>query len=167
MTIYIIGMMGSGKSTVGKQLAEIIDYSFIDLDSFIEKEENMTIGNIFENRGEKHFRALETKALISTMKDGVVISCGGGIVLSENNYTYLKQGNIFYLEATITELVKRILNSSHRPLLKQKNISEELTNIFKEREKMYLDLSNHTIDTNNKSPNQIVKQIQKFLNENN
>ncbi|MBT3590614.1 MAG: shikimate kinase [Candidatus Marinimicrobia bacterium] len=167
MTIYIIGMMGSGKSTIGKRLAENIEYPFIDLDSYIKKEGNKTIENIFQNYGEEYFRELETKSLKAIMNDGAVISCGGGIVLSKNNHTYLKQGKIIYLEATISELVKRISNSNHRPLLKQKNIRKELTNILEKREKIYLKLSNYTIDTTNKSPDQIIKQIQKFLNENN
>jgi len=83
MTIYIIGMMGSGKSTIGKRLAENIEYPFIDLDSYIKKEGNKTIENIFQNYGEEYFRELETKSLKAIMNDGAVISCGGGIVLSK------------------------------------------------------------------------------------
>ena len=83
--IYLIGMMGSGKSTVGKLLAEKMQMTFIDLDEIIEASAQKTVRVIFEQDGELHFRKLESEALVNVNQENSVISCGGGIILDESN----------------------------------------------------------------------------------
>ena len=107
MTIYLIGMMGVGKSTVGKILAEKMKLLFIDLDSEIEKSSQKSVSEIFNEDGENHFRKLESEQL--KQYSGSVVACGGGITLDKKNRQYInKNGIVVLLTASINELFKRL-----------------------------------------------------------
>ena len=127
MKIFLIGFMGSGKSTAGKILAEALGYSFIDLDEAIENGENKTIREIFEQEGEPHFRVLEAqylKALKS--KDNIVIATGGGTPCHNDLIKWMNdEGMTIYLQATVDQLELRLRKEmSERPLLMDKDPSE-------------------------------------------
>lgn len=119
--IFLTGFMGSGKSTLGRKLAPLLNLPFIDLDTFIEKKENTRIASIFETQGEAAFREKETSYLkeIAALPPAVV-ALGGGTVCFGNNLELAKQrGLLIYLELPVTVLANRISNSRHeRPLLK-------------------------------------------------
>ena len=132
MNIYLIGMMGTGKSTIGELLTEKLDYPFVDLDEKIENSAGKSITEIFENDGEENFRNLESEQLRSYSNS--VIACGGGIIIREENRTFMKEnGKAVLLIASIPELSKRLMESDSRPLLAGEKKEELLTNIWLER----------------------------------
>jgi len=116
--IYLIGMMGSGKSTIGALLAEQLGYHFIDTDAFIEKQEGKSVAEIFRDKGEAHFRNLE-KALLDELPSGnAVIACGGGLPCYNNLLENIKQnGVVVYLKGNPIQLYKRLGQDATRPLL--------------------------------------------------
>ena len=116
MNIYLIGMMGSGKSTVGKILAEKMELLFIDLDSEIEKTGGKSVSEIFNQDGEDHFRKLESEELKQYSES--VVACGGGIILDEENRQYINENGVaVLLTASMDELFKRLSDSNNRPIL--------------------------------------------------
>ena len=166
--IVLIGLMGAGKSSVGKLLAEKLSYDFIDTDEYIEKQEQCAICDIFSNHGESYFRTLETN-LISKLSDtyGKIISTGGGSVENPENLNNLKKtGIVVYLKATPSILFERIKADNTRPLLKNNNPLQTLENLLQKREQNYLK-ANFVIDTTNKSITDITDEILRINNENN
>lgn len=141
--IFLIGFMGSGKSTVGKRLASGLGWSFIDIDREIEKKEGITIPDIFSEKGETFFREIESEMLRSVAgKDNVVISAGGGTPCFGGNMDFmLENGLTVYLKLSPGQLYGRLLReSSQRPLLKdikKENLLVYIENKLAEREKCY------------------------------
>ena len=141
--IILIGFMACGKSTLGKKLANKLNFEFIDTDSEIEKNEQCSIAEIFEKFGENHFRELEKKLLLSLQdKQNCVISTGGGLPCFNENMTLLNQiGTTFYIKLNPIELAKRILNAKTiRPLAKNKTQDEVYTfvkELLAKREEFY------------------------------
>ena len=158
MNIYLIGMMGSGKSTLGKSLSEKIQKPFIDLDSEIEKAAGKSITEIFDIDGEEQFRKMETKQLKQYSES--IIACGGGIVLNNANRQFINENGIaILLLATMGELTQRLSTSNNRPLLADNNMEEALTKLWLERQVDYLDTANFTIETDGKNPEQLTQEI--------
>ena len=158
MNIYLIGMMGSGKSTLGKSLSEKIQKSFIDLDSEIEKAAGKSISEIFDIDGEEQFRKMETKQLKQYSES--IVACGGGIVLKDENREFINENGIaILLLATMGELTQRLSTSNNRPLLADDNMEEALTKLWMERQIDYLDTANFTIETDGKNPEQLTQEI--------
>lgn len=136
MNIYLIGMPGCGKSTVGKKLSKEINFSYVDLDKYIENKASKTIPEIFDSLGEDGFRALEKEALLDFMeKDSYVISCGGGIIKNISNKK-LMNGKVVFIDVSIEELKRRILNDKEniRPMFRVKTVEE----LYDERYDKYL-----------------------------
>ena len=158
INIYLIGMMGSGKSTVGKILAKKLNKQFIDLDDQIEKKVGTSIESIFENEGELKFRYYETIELKKI--SNAVVACGGGIILLNENLNLMKRnGQIIYLRATIKELENRLIKSKNRPLLKNRDLSESLEKIFAERKKKYESIAEVSIITDGLTPFEVSAAI--------
>lgn len=167
MIIVLLGYMASGKSYFGNKIANILDYEFIDLDDFIEKEENTTIHEVFSNKGEIYFRKKEhdsLKKLILT-KTKTVISLGGGTPCYGNNMNLLlNDSNIktIYLQVTIPNLVERVLNETDkRPLISHLKTKEELMEFVGKHlfERLpYYSKAEFTINANKKE-NEIIETI--------
>ena len=158
MNIYLMGMMGSGKSKVGKTLSQQLGKPFIDLDSEIEQSVGKTISEIFENDGEEHFRNIESNQLQEYFDS--VVACGGGIIVNEGNRTFIKNnGKAILLTASIPELSDRLSTSGNRPLLPENNIEETLTQLWLDRQLHYLDTAEFTIETDGKTPEKITEEI--------
>ncbi len=158
MNIYLIGMMGSGKSTMGKTLSEKIQKPFVDLDSEIEKAAGKSISEIFDIDGEEQFRKMETKQLKQYSES--IVACGGGIVLNDENREFINENGIaILLLATMGELTQRLSTSNNRPLLADDNMEKALTKLWMERQIDYLDTANFTIETDGKNLEQLTEEI--------
>jgi shikimate kinase len=132
--IYLIGFMGSGKTTVGQVLSEKLEVPFVDVDQEIEKRLGKRIVNIFEVEGESGFRKQETTVLRS-IQNIPIVSTGGGIVEREENITFMKKsGIIVYLQTSFERITKRLTGDSSRPLWKG---NEETRNLYQRRIKLY------------------------------
>ena len=137
--LVLTGMMGVGKSTIGKNLANKLSFTFLDIDRIIEEKEGSTINIIFKNKGENYFRMLENKITITELKkDSSVISLGGGAFLDKDIRRAVKKSSIsFWLDINLNILINRLNRSKKRPLLFKKNIGETIGKIYFERKKIY------------------------------
>src|SRR6056300_1250791 len=163
--IYLIGLMGSGKTTLGKSLAKKLNRPFIDTDQLIEQKSGVDVSLIFEFEGEIGFRERETKLLSEiALKKDQIISTGGGIILSKYNRDIIaNSGIIFYLKTQPAELVMRLQNDKTRPLLKGTNVKEKLNNLYAERSALYEMTADYVIETKNKRIAQIVTYIEEII----
>ena len=158
MRIFIVGPMASGKSTLGKKLAQTLEIDFLDTDNEIEKRAGAEISWIFEVEGEEGFRERESKALLeSTKKDDLVISTGGGIVtIKENRDLMTAQGKVVYLKTSLELQLKRTENDKKRPLLTKGNRKQTLKTLMKERNPLYKKIADITISQNIETNRKII-----------
>jgi len=162
MRIFIVGPMASGKSTLGKKLAQTLEIDFLDTDNEIEKRAGAEISWIFEVEGEEGFRERERKALQkSAEKDNVVISTGGGIVtIEENRDLMIAKGKVVYLKTPIEIQLKRTENDKKRPLLSQGSREQTLRILKKERDPQYEEIADITINQDQqKNRNAVIDEI--------
>jgi len=158
MNIYLIGMMGTGKSTLGKTLSKNMQKPFIDLDSEIEKTGGNSVSEIFDRDGEERFREMETEQL--KQYSGSVVACGGGIVLKLENRHFIKENGIaILLTASMGELSQRLSDSDNRPLLANDITEEALAKLWLERQLDYLNTADFTIETGGKNPEELSEEI--------
>ena len=148
MRIFIVGPMASGKSTLGKKLAQALSIDFVDTDREIEKKAGAEISWIFEVEGEEGFRERERKVLKKSInKDDVVISTGGGIVtVKENRVLMTAKGKVVYLKTPLEIQLKRTEKDKKRPLLAKGNKKQILETLKKERDPKYEEIADITID---------------------
>ncbi len=150
--IYLVGLPGSGKTTLGKRLAKKIGYHFVDMDEMIEMHEEKSITEIFEHKGEAYFREVEHKILLTTQAlSKVVIATGGGAPCFFNNAEIInKSGLSIFINVSPEEIVKRISRRSQqdRPLLKDKNLNDLLEELkIKHKQRLpYYNKANHTLE---------------------
>lgn len=160
--LILIGFMGSGKTTVGKRLAQMLGYQFLDTDSAIEQREKASIPSIFEHNGEVYFRELETKLLTEQMSSlsHTVLSTGGGLpVRQENREMLQKLGYVIYLESSAETTMKRLKNDRTRPLLMGADREAKLNQMLKERAPIYESAAHQKICTDDMSVEEITAQI--------
>lgn len=159
-------MMGAGKSTIGRVLAERTGLKFTDLDKLIEEKHKLSIPEIFRRFGEKEFRKFETEALLSfATGQELVISTGGGIVENKENIETMKKiGRIFYLYAPHSLLYERIKNDKGRPLLMTENPKKTIEEILKRRAVKYEE-ADYKIETANKNAEKIAEEIEKIYEQ--
>jgi shikimate kinase len=158
MNIYLIGMMGTGKSTLGKTLSKNMQKPFIDLDSEIEKTGGNSVSEIFDRDGEERFREMETEQLKQYSES--VVACGGGIVLKLENRHFIKNNGIaILLTASMGELSQRLSDSDNRPLLTNDITEEALTKLWLERQLDYLNTADFTTETGGKNPEELSEEI--------
>ena len=158
-------MMGSGKSTIGSILADKLDWTFIDIDTELEKDYSLSINDMFKN-GEDKFRTYETEKLEQiVLKDHIVCATGGGIVLEDSNYRILDQSFCVYLDTSLETLHKRIKNDNSRPLLSVGNKKDLMRDIFNDREERYKSLSKLNVNTDNINIDDSCKMIMEYINE--
>ena len=163
--IFIIGSMGSGKTSIGKMLAKKNHLSFIDTDHEIIRSCGYSIPDIFEEFGEEHFRGLETEQLRKMNAiENHVISTGGGIILRDDNEKLMKDlGIIIFLDININSQIDRVKNRKNRPLLNNKSLKDNLLSLKKIRDPIYKKISNYIIDVSGKEREQVINEIQKVI----
>jgi shikimate kinase len=164
--IFLIGFMGTGKSTVGLLLAAKLERRFVDLDAVIEEEAHMTISEIFFNEREAGFRAREAAALRRVAAQGPqVIAVGGGAPAHGDNLEFmLHAGRVVCLTATTDELVRRMGEAETRPMLAGKDVRGEIERLREQREKFYAQ-AHLTTDTTGLVPSQVARRIAEALEQ--
>lgn len=166
--IMLIGFMGTGKSTVSKSLSMITRYVEIDLDDYIEKKQNRTINEIFAEDGESEFRKIETLCLGEVCsRDELIISCGGGTVIKDENVEMMKKsGKIVLLTARPETIYNRVKDSTNRPILNGNMNVEYIEGLMKKREEFYLRTADIIIETDDKSAEEISREILEKIKKN-
>lgn len=161
LNIVLVGPMGVGKSTIGKQLAKTAHRDFKDTDHIIEERTGADIPWIFDVEGEAGFRAREKQVLAEALEESnLVLATGGGIITIEENRQLLNQkGFVVYLTAPIDQLVRRTSRDRKRPLLQVDEPEKAIENLLKERHPLYQEVSDVEISTHRSSPKQIADQI--------
>jgi len=161
--LVLTGMMGVGKTTIGKSLSQKLSYSFIDIDKTIEMKEGCSINMIFKNKSESYFRKLENSVSLEKLKENnSVISLGGGAFLDRSIRRAVKNSSVsFWLDVEVKELIKRLNRSKKRPLLYNKKLDVTVNKIYLERRKTYSE-ADFRIKCNFLNPEKIVNKIIKL-----
>ncbi|MCQ2464434.1 MAG: shikimate kinase [Oscillospiraceae bacterium] len=158
MTLYLCGFMGCGKSTVGKLLAEKSGLKFTDLDDYIEEKEQMSIPEIFAQKGEGYFREREAAAVKELSAENSVVACGGGTIINDNSARIAREnGTVFFLDIPFETCYSRIKDDTHRPLVVN-NTKEQLHGIFSQRHDIYLKNSTLSVNADN-TPEAVCDEI--------
>ena len=158
--LILTGMMGVGKTTIGKALSERLKIKFIDVDKVIENQESSSINKIFEKKGEIYFRKIEKIITLKQLENtNCVIALGGGAFINKDiREKVLKSGITIWLDLKIKELFKRSLSSKKRPLLNNVNLEKKLNDIYHQRKDVY-NLSNYKINCNAQTKSAVVEKI--------
>ena len=158
--IVLVGFMGTGKTSVSKKLAEILQRPRFSTDESIERKEKRSIAEIFQDSGEEYFRRLEKKVVAElASQENLIIDCGGGVVLRQENLDCLKKnGILFCLSASPETIFKRTKNQIHRPLLNVPNPEARIKELLNQR-KFYYEQAHFTITTNARSAQQTAAEI--------
>ncbi len=163
--IFFVGLMGSGKTTIGKLLALKLKKKFYDTDQEIEKKSGVKISTIFELEGEEGFRKREAQMIDElTEKKDIVLATGGGVVINAENCARLKsRGKVIYLHAKPDNLAKRMKHDKVRPLLQQGNMLDTLNDLYRERHHLYLAVADFIVDTGHQKTQIILNKIEAHL----
>lgn len=152
--------MGAGKSTVGKILAKQLGYHFFDTDAVIEQAAEQSIADIFANLGEPTFRELESQVLAElSAYTKLVIATGGGIVLQQMNWSYLRHGLIVWLDVSVDQLSQRLNQDTTRPLLAGENPQQKLVTLLQQRQSLYAQADLRIRVEAKESPTQVADRI--------
>ncbi len=160
-SLFLVGPMGAGKSTIGRQLAKSLSCTFIDSDKEVEERTGVDIPLIFELEGEAGFRARE-RAMIDelTQLPDIVLATGGGAVLDPENRRYLaERGQVIYLQTSVAQQLDRTARDRNRPLLQTENPRGRLEELMRIREPLYREVADHVIDTDGRRVRDVVQDI--------
>ncbi|MGB3266181.1 MAG: shikimate kinase [Microcoleus sp.] len=168
VNVYLVGMMGAGKTTVGRILARELKYRFFDTDELIVRVANQSIAEIFDREGEEAFRELETKVLneLSAYQNSVVAT-GGGIVARSTNWGYLHYGIVVWLDVPVDQLCDRLRSDSTRPLLREGDLKSKLQSLFNERKRFYAQADVRVCTSGGERPQEVarraIEEIKKII----
>lgn len=159
--IMLIGFMGTGKSTVSRQLSKLLGYEEVDTDQLIVEKEGMPITDIFEKYGEDYFRTSESNTLIELQKrNKLLVSCGGGIVLRDENMKHMKSnGRIVLLTARPETILERVKDSNVRPILNNNMNIEFISDLMDKRKDRYEKAADIIVSTDGKEVDEIADEI--------
>ncbi len=166
-SFFLVGPMGAGKSTIGRQLARAMDLEFVDSDREIEVRTGVDIPLIFELEGEAGFRKRERQAIdLLTKRQGIVLATGGGAVLNaENRKNLASRGHVIYLHTSVDQQLKRTARDRNRPLLQTENPRQKLEELMAIRDPLYREIADHVVETDGCRVRDVVQQIVRHLDE--
>lgn len=164
--VFLVGMMGAGKTTVGKLLAQQLGKAFIDSDEEIQQRTGVTIQHIFDVEGETGFRQRETSTILELVsRNDIVLATGGGAVLSEQNRTALRcNGVVVYLRSSLQDLWRRTRHDRSRPLLRTPDPRATLKTLYEQRDSLYAQVADMVVPTGKQSVQSLVEHLQQELN---
>ncbi|HTD91499.1 MAG TPA: shikimate kinase [Burkholderiales bacterium] len=164
--IILVGLMGAGKTSVGRVLARLLGKAFVDSDHEIERATGVRIPVIFEIEGEAGFRAREHKMIAELVtRENILLATGGGAVLSKENRELLRRsGTVIYLRAPVKSLLRRTHRDRTRPLLQIPDPAAKLNDLYVQRDPLYRDVAHLIVDTGNQSVRTLAGQIEARLN---
>lgn len=159
--IYLIGFMGTGKTTVAKALRAKLGFRATDTDVWIVRKTGMAISDIFDKKGEKAFRDMETEALEEISRSGEsIVACGGGVALREENRRIMQEyGNVFLLTANPETILKRVKHDQGRPLLNGRKNVKAIAALMEERREFYEKAADFSVAVDGKKPGEIADEI--------
>ncbi len=165
--VFLVGPMGAGKTTIGKQLANALGLTFKDSDHEIVERTGASIPWIFDVEGEEGFRRREREMIGElSAREGLVLATGGGAVLAKENRRHLKErGTVVYLQASIEQLLKRTARDKNRPLLQTEDPRAKLEALMAEREPLYRETADIIINTEQRSLKGVIKEISRQLEQ--
>ena len=157
----LIGFMGTGKSTVSTYLSELFAMESVDIDQLIVEKESLSISDIFNKYGEEYFRNCESNILIELQKKNqLIVSCGGGVVLRDENIAHMKKnGRIVLLTGTPQTIFERVKNNTDRPILNDNMNVEYIESLMEKRRERYMESADIVISTDHKSIPEICEEI--------
>ena len=160
-SIFLIGFMGAGKSTIARALQRELGFPLIEMDERIVKEQGMSINDIFAQYGEDHFRDIESQLIVDIGKEEPsIVSCGGGVVVRPQNTQNMQEiGRIVFLKATPETIYERVKNSTDRPILNGHMNVEYIAELMEKRRALYEAAADITIQTDGKTREQICEEI--------
>lgn len=163
--IFLIGFMGTGKSTIARELKKMLHTECMEMDDMIVESQGMSIPDIFEKYGEDYFRDVESKLLIDLKKkENVIVSCGGGVVVRPENINHMKEsGKIILLSATPQTVYERVKNNTNRPILNGNMNVEYIEGLMEKRREKYQEAADITVITDDKNVAEICREIIKSL----
>lgn len=166
--LFLVGPMGAGKTTIGKQLAQVLHLEFIDSDQEIESRTGAAIDWIFDIEGEEGFRKREKSVIAElTQRQGIVLATGGGAVIEAENRTFLAgRGIVVYLETSIEQQLERTRRDTRRPLLQTADDPEAtLIRLHEDRDKLYREIADIIVATNENSIKNVANKIVSQINQ--
>jgi shikimate kinase len=165
--IFLVGLMGAGKTTIGRQLSRLLDRPFFDSDHEIEQRTGVRIPVIFEVEGEAGFRQRESAMIAElTARRGIILATGGGAVLDADNRRRLKEnGLVVYLRAAVADLLARTRHDRNRPLLQTADPRQKLEQLLSQRDPLYREVADIILDTGQQSANQLTRQLEQELRQ--
>lgn len=160
LNLYFIGMMGVGKSTVGQLIAKDLGYQFFDTDTLIEQAAKQSIPSIFASQGEAAFRNLESQVLAQLAPyQRLVVATGGGVVIRQENWSYLRHGLVIWLDVPVDELYARLVDDCDRPLLQTEDPKHTLESLLQQRRRFYTEADLHLIPAQGEIPQDTVQRV--------
>jgi shikimate kinase len=163
--IFLVGLMGAGKTSVGKLLSKDLRMTFVDCDQEIEKRTGVPVSVIFDIEGEEGFRRRETNILreLVQLQDVVLATGGGAVIQAENREMLCKGGLVVYLRATVDELWQRTRHDRNRPLLRTGDARAKLAELFVQRDPLYREVADITVETGSQSLRTLVSELEQRL----
>ena len=167
LNVFLVGPMGSGKSAVGRQLAQRLGLAFVDSDEDIEARPGVDIAYIFEREGEAGFRQREAEVIDAlTTREGLLLSTGGGAILDPRTRERLRsRGRVVYLQTSVDQQLARTRRSNDRPLLNNEDPRGTLERLFQQRAPLYLEVAEIVVDTDGRKVKTVVDHICRQLGE--
>ena len=163
--VFLVGPMGAGKSTIGRQLARELKHEFVDSDREIEERTGVDIPFIFDMEGEAGFRRREARVIDElTRRSGIVLATGGGAVLDPENRRHLaSRGTVIYLRTSVDQQLARTARDKKRPLLQTEDPRARLEELLREREPLYRSVADIVVETDGRSVRDVVRELVRLL----